>query len=70
MINKSLPLQEALLPFTTTPANILKLKGKGVILKGTDADLIILDKELNIKYVIAKGVVVKSPTFTKSGMFE
>lgn len=67
---KKIELQDALLPFTSTPARILKLKQKGKIETGHDADLIILDKSLNIKYVIAKGVVVKSPTYTKMGMFE
>jgi beta-aspartyl-dipeptidase (metallo-type) len=56
--------------FTSNPANILKLHGKGKIEQGVDADLVILDKEMNIKYVVAKGVVVKSPTFTKTNMFE
>ena len=71
VMEKKIPLPEALAPFTSNAADVLKLKGKkGRIERGGDADVIVLDEEMNIKYVIAKGVVVKSPTYTKKGMFE
>lgn len=70
LLVKRMSLQDVLPLFTENPANILKLKHKGKIETGYDADIILLDSDMNIKYVIAKGVIVKSPTFTLKGMFE
>ena len=56
VMEKKIPLPEALAPFTSNAADVLKLKGKkGRIERGGDADVIVLDEEMNIKYVIAKG---------------
>lgn len=53
------PLEQALLPVTKNPAAILKLKAKGQIAPGMDADLILADKEtLKIDTVLAKGRVM------------
>lgn len=53
------PLKQALLPVTKNPAAILKLKAKGQIAPGMDADLILADKEtLKIDTVLAKGRVM------------
>lgn len=50
------PLEKALRVITTNPAAILKLKGKGSLAKGYDADLVLLDEStLNIDTVVAKG---------------
>ncbi len=50
------PLEKALKVITSNPAELLKLKNKGRILKGYDADLVLLDKDtLEIDTVIAKG---------------
>lgn len=49
---------DALAPFTRTTASNLKLYSKGCIEKDYDADLLILDKELNIKAVVARGKIV------------
>ncbi len=40
------------------PADILRLKGKGKVEEGYDADLCILDQELQLVEVIAKGNTV------------
>lgn len=50
------PLEKALKVITSNPAELLKLRNKGRILKGYDADLVLLDKDtLEIDTVIAKG---------------
>lgn len=52
-------LEQALLPVTKNPASILKLKSKGQIAPGMDADLILADQEtLEIDTVMAKGRVM------------
>lgn len=53
------PLEQALLPVTKNPAAILKLKTKGMIAPGMDADLILADiKTLDIHTVLARGQVM------------
>ncbi len=38
---------------------------------GKDADLLLLDQtSLELKYVYAKGVLVRTPEWTRGGMFE
>lgn len=70
LIVKHIPLQDALPFFTENPASIMKFKNKGKIEVGFDADVTILDQDMNIKYVISKGVLVKTPSFVQKGMFE
>ena len=62
---------EKILPFiTSNPAGFLKLKGKGRIEVGADADILLLDKNtLKLKSVIAKGRIVMTPKWTHHGMF-
>ena len=51
-----IPLATALQVITSNPARILKLKGKGHLSAGGDADIVLLDPEsLEIRGVIAKG---------------
>ena len=50
-----IPLEIAISTITSNPAEILRLKGKGKIEEGYDADLCILDQELQLVEVIAKG---------------
>jgi len=53
---KVLPLPDALALITSNPADRLGISGrKGSIQKGADADLLILDEELRIEQVFAKG---------------
>jgi beta-aspartyl-dipeptidase (metallo-type) len=50
------PLATALQVITSNPARILKLRGKGVLAAGADADIVLLDAAtLAIDGVIAKG---------------
>jgi len=57
-INQGIDFETSLIPFTSSPAKLLKLRQKGEIKEGLDADLLILDKKLNLKYVIAKGKIM------------
>jgi beta-aspartyl-dipeptidase (metallo-type) len=52
---KVLPLEESARLFSTNAAEFYKLKGKGRIGAGGDADLILLDGNLALKGVFAKG---------------
>ena len=53
-----IPLEIAISTITSNPADILRLKGKGKVQEGYDADLCILDQELQLVEVIAKGNTV------------
>lgn len=65
------PLERILPLATSNVAKILKLPHKGVIEVGRCADVVLMNKEdLSIKYVIARGKLLKTPTETKTGMFE
>lgn len=57
--HEGLPLEEAILPVTANPAKALGLAGKkGVLAPGADADLLLLDDELNIDTTVALGRVL------------
>lgn len=59
VLNEDIPLETAIRAITSNPAKILKLKNKGRIEKGYDADLCILEgNTLDIDTVIAKGVIM------------
>lgn len=66
-----LPLSEALRMITTNPAASLKLPRKGKVNEGYDADLVVLDKELKIRHVFAKGrCMVRDYQVVVKGVFE
>ncbi len=52
---EGIPLESALRVLTTNPAKVLKLKQKGSIEVGMDADLLLLDESLKIHTTIAMG---------------
>lgn len=71
VFNEKLPLETVLRVVTSNPAKILKLKNKGRIEKGFDADLCLLDENLDIDTVIAKGkIMVENKKPLVYGMFE
>ena len=71
VLDENIPLEEALKVITTNPAEAYVLKTKGKIGEGMDADLVILDSDLNINTVIAKGkIVVKNGEILVKGTFE
>ncbi|MBV7276525.1 beta-aspartyl-peptidase [Clostridium sp. PL3] len=57
-IEKGISIEESLIPLTSSPAKFLKFKNKGEIQEGYDADLLLLDKKLNIKMVLCKGQIM------------
>ena len=68
---EGLPLETALRVLTLNPATILKLKQKGRIAKGKDADVVLLNENLDIHSVIALGqIVVEDGVLLKKGMYE
>ena len=71
-VNKeNISLEKALRAITCNPAKILKLKNKGRIEVNIDADICLLDEELNVDTVIAKGkIMVESKKPLVYGMFE
>lgn len=52
---KILKLEEAIKPFSTNPAAFYKLKGKGEIRAGNDADILLMDKGYNLTDSFAMG---------------
>ena len=57
-LSAGIPLEDTVKMMTETPASIMGLKNKGKIELGYDADLVIFDKDVNIKTVILKGKTV------------
>ncbi len=57
--DEGISLETALQVATSNPADILKLQGKGYIKEGFDADILVLDNDFNIKYLMANGIIVK-----------
>jgi beta-aspartyl-dipeptidase (metallo-type) len=55
VVKKILPLEEAVRLFSTNAAEFYKLGKKGRIAAGGDADLILLDRDLGLKGVFARG---------------
>jgi len=72
VLEEGLPLETALRVITANPARILKLKTKGRLAPGMDADLVLLDpRDLDIRTVIAKGrLLMKSGKLMTKGMFQ
>ena len=59
VLEAGLPLETVLPIITRSPAELLKLKGKGVLEPGASADLNLLKKEtLEVDTVLAKGRVL------------
>lgn len=72
LVRRGMSLTEAIKPLTTTPAALLGKEGcKGCICGGADADLLVLDAELNICSVFAKGkTAVLDGNVIMKGRFE
>ncbi|WP_416731232.1 beta-aspartyl-peptidase [Fictibacillus sp. JL2B1089] len=68
---EGVPLHEALQTITSNPARVLKLKQKGRLQEGLDADLVLLNEDLSIDSVIAMGqVMVQDGEAVIKGTFE
>ena len=55
LLGRGVPLEQALVPFTSTPAETLRLPGKGRIAEGFDADLVVLGDDGRPSSVMARG---------------
>jgi beta-aspartyl-dipeptidase (metallo-type) len=66
-----LDLAQALATVTRNPARILRLRGKGAVEVGNDADLALVDESLEIRTVIARGALFMTDgEIIKRGTFE
>lgn len=64
-------LTDALRPLTTSVAGFLSLNGKGEILAGNDADLLVMSEDLRIEQVYARGKrMVMNGKACKKGTFD
>jgi beta-aspartyl-dipeptidase (metallo-type) len=72
VLYEGLKLSDALKVITQNPAKSLKLyPKKGTIQIGSDADIVVMDKDLNIEYVFAKGkCMIKEGKVVAKGTFE
>jgi len=68
---EKMPLEEAVKVITSNVATILKLKKKGRITPGNDADLVLIDGQFKIKHVVALGkMMMKDAVILKKGSYE
>jgi beta-aspartyl-dipeptidase (metallo-type) len=72
VLEEGIALETALRMITANPARILKLKAKGRLAPGLDADLVLLDsRDLEVRTVFAKGrLLMKSGKLMAKGMFQ
>jgi beta-aspartyl-dipeptidase (metallo-type) len=71
VLKEGIQLEAAIRVITANPATVLKLSQKGRIEKGRDADLVLLDENLEIDTVIAMGtVMVENGRPVVKGTFE
>lgn len=64
-------LQDALQPFTSNVAKILKLQNKGQIVTDNDADFVLLDKNYQIVHLSAMGnMMIKDGNMLRKGSYE
>lgn len=67
----NLPIEKALYPLTKNPAKILKLDYLGTIEVEKQADILIMNKDLSLDYVLCKGkTLVQHGNAVKFGTFE
>jgi beta-aspartyl-dipeptidase (metallo-type) len=68
---EKIPLEQAVRVATSNPADIFKLRGKGRIAPGMDADLVLLDADDRIRHLVAGGLFfIQDGKAVRKGMFE
>ncbi|MCD5325440.1 MULTISPECIES: beta-aspartyl-peptidase [Pontibacillus] len=71
VVEEGVELETALRTVTANPAHILKLSHKGELTKGKDADLVLLDQDLQVDTVFALGqLMVEEKEAVVKGTFE
>jgi len=69
--NEGVPLEKAIRVVSTNVAEILKLRNKGRIEKGKDADLVIIDRNFAIHHMVSMGkIMMKNCKIVKKGTYE
>lgn len=58
-VSWGIPIEKVIRMASTNPAQIMKQKNKGLLIPGYDADVIVLDKDLNLIHTIIDGQFVK-----------
>lgn len=56
-VQSGISLSDAAYMASTTPANILKLKNKGRILPGADADVVLIDTQYQVQWTMIEGQI-------------
>lgn len=59
LVSWGIPIEKAVRMTSTNPAQIMKQKNIGLLVPGNDADIIVLDKNLELIYIIIKGELKK-----------
>lgn len=59
LINDGVSIEKAVRMACTNPAQIMKRAGKGLILPGYDADIIVLSKEFQLQHTVISGQFIK-----------
>lgn len=59
LVSWGIPIEKVVRMASTNPAQIMGQKGKGLLIPGYDADVIVLDKELNLVHTIINGQFIK-----------
>jgi beta-aspartyl-dipeptidase (metallo-type) len=71
VVQEGLDLETAIRTVSTNVADILKLKSKGRIAPGMDADLVLIDKDYSIVHMMAMGsLVIRNSRLLKRGTYE
>jgi beta-aspartyl-dipeptidase (metallo-type) len=71
VMSYNIPIDKALYPLTRNPASVLKLRNLGTIELNKQADLLIMNKDLTIDYVLCKGkTLVQHGNAVRFGTFE
>lgn len=71
VLQEKFPLEMALQTVTSNVADILKLKVKGHIQTGKDADIVILDHDFQIVHLIAMGeILIRNYAILRKGSYE
>lgn len=71
LVRSGVPMAEALAPFTSNVADLLKLHRKGRLATGMDADLLVLGEDTTIRHVMARGEWhIRDGQLTRHGMYE
>lgn len=71
VLEEKIPLETALKVITSNPARNLRLTSKGIIRVGNDADLVLLDENLDIDTVLSRGrIMISNKEIMVRGTFE